>query len=49
MRAQMGSQSGQGLDFIDGYAFLERFYTVYDTTNARFGIATTSFTDAKTN
>lgn len=34
---------------LDGYAFLERFYTVFDTTNDRFGIATTSYTDATTN
>jgi hypothetical protein len=45
----LGSNSGEGLDFIDGYTFLERFYTVYDTTNKRFGIATTSYTTATTN
>ncbi|KAI0786915.1 aspartic proteinase [Abortiporus biennis] len=45
----IGSASGEGLDFIDGLAFLERFYTVYDTAGSRFGIATTSFTDAETN
>ena len=47
--ADIGTPSGQGLDFINGYAFLERFYTVYDTTNSRFGIATTPFTKATTN
>lgn len=25
---QLGSSSGQGLDFINGYTFLERFYSV---------------------
>ncbi|KAG2350726.1 acid protease [Suillus weaverae] len=45
----IGSPSGQGLDFINGYTFLERFYSVFDTTNARIGFATTSYTDATTN
>jgi len=31
-----------GLDFIIGQKFLERFYSVYDTTNNRVGFATTS-------
>jgi len=47
--ADFGSPSGEGLDFIDGYTFLERYYTVYDTTNGQFGIAPTEFTDATTN
>ncbi|PCH39205.1 hypothetical protein WOLCODRAFT_167851 [Wolfiporia cocos MD-104 SS10] len=29
-----GEASGSGLDFIDGYAFLERFYSVFDTGNS---------------
>jgi len=29
--ANLGTPSGQGLDFINGYAFLERFYSVFDT------------------
>ncbi|KZT30116.1 family A1 protease [Neolentinus lepideus HHB14362 ss-1] len=45
----IGNDSGEGLDFIDGYTFLERFYTVFDTTNSRFGIATTSYTSATSN
>ncbi|KAG1757236.1 aspartic peptidase domain-containing protein [Suillus lakei] len=45
----IGSPSGEGFDFINGYAFLERFYSVYDTTNSRIGFATTSYTDATTN
>ncbi|KAK9693502.1 hypothetical protein K7432_013900 [Basidiobolus ranarum] len=44
-----GTSSGQGLDFILGLAFLERFYTVYDTTNKRIGFATTAFTNATSN
>ncbi|CAA7264829.1 unnamed protein product [Cyclocybe aegerita] len=45
----LGSNSGQGLDFTNGYAFLERFYSVFDTANNRVGLATTSFTTATTN
>ncbi|KAJ4486699.1 family A1 protease [Lentinula edodes] len=40
---------GTGFDFINGYVFLERFYSVFDTTNSRVGFATTSFTTATTN
>ncbi|KAI1786237.1 acid protease [Ganoderma leucocontextum] len=47
--ADLGSPSGEGLDFIDGYTFLERFYYVYDSANSRVGFATTSFTNATTN
>lgn len=47
--ANLGSPSGQGLDFINGYAFLERFYSVFDTTNKRVGFATTAYTTATTN
>jgi len=45
----IGTPSGQGLDFINGQTFLERFYAVFDTTNKRVGLATTSFTAATTN
>ncbi|KAG1827735.1 aspartic peptidase domain-containing protein [Suillus subalutaceus] len=41
--------SGFGLDFVNGYCFLERFYPVYDTTNSRVGFATTEYTHAMTN
>ncbi|KIJ98997.1 hypothetical protein K443DRAFT_133220 [Laccaria amethystina LaAM-08-1] len=41
--------AAHGLDFINGYAFLERFYSVYDTANNRVGFATTPFTTAITN
>ncbi|KAI9239349.1 MAG: aspartic peptidase domain-containing protein [Podila humilis] len=40
----LGTPSGQGLDFMIGYTILQRFYTVFDTTNALIGIATTSHT-----
>ncbi|KAG1842520.1 acid protease [Suillus subalutaceus] len=47
--ADSGSNSGSGLDFTNGYCFLERFYSVYDTTNSRVGFATTEYTYATTN
>jgi hypothetical protein len=47
--ADLGSLSGSGLDFIDGFAFLQRFYSVYDTSNSQVGFATTQFTNATTN
>ncbi|KAH9057474.1 aspartic peptidase domain-containing protein [Lactarius vividus] len=47
--SDLGSPSGQGLDFINGFTFLQRFYSVYDVTNSHVGLATTNFTDAETN
>ncbi|KZT64287.1 acid protease [Daedalea quercina L-15889] len=47
--SDLGSESGQGLDFINGFAWLQRFYSVFDTTNTQVGIATTQYTDATTN
>ncbi|KAF9015688.1 aspartic protease [Cyathus striatus] len=47
--ADLGSDSGEGLDFINGFAFLERFYSVFDTTNKRVGFATTPFTTSTIN
>ncbi|KAF8902214.1 aspartic protease [Gymnopilus junonius] len=44
-----GTNSGEGLDFINGLVFLERFYSVLDTANKRVGFATTPFTTATTN
>lgn len=45
----IGTNSGEGLDFINGYTFLERFYTVFDTANSRIGFSTTAQTTATTN
>ncbi|PCH34196.1 family A1 protease [Wolfiporia cocos MD-104 SS10] len=45
----IGTPSGEGLDFINGYTFLERYYSVFDTGNSRVGFATTSYTDATSN
>jgi len=47
--ADMGAKSGSGLDFINGFAFLQRFYSVYDTSNSRIGLANTPYTHATTN
>ncbi|KAG1899649.1 aspartic peptidase domain-containing protein [Suillus fuscotomentosus] len=45
----IGTPSGQGFDFVNGYAFLERFYSVYDVSHSRVGFAKTPYTDATTN
>ncbi|KAF8125701.1 acid protease [Boletus edulis] len=47
--SDLGSPSGSGLDFINGFGWLQRFYSVFDTTNGQVGIATTPYTDAETN
>ncbi|KAG5728929.1 Polyporopepsin [Termitomyces sp. T112] len=47
--ADMGTSSGNGLDFIIGFSFLQRFYSVFDTTNRRFGLARTKHTAAEIN
>ncbi|GAA93793.1 uncharacterized protein L969DRAFT_43874 [Mixia osmundae IAM 14324] len=36
--------TGTGLDFILGQKFIERYYTVFDTTNHRIGFANTTYT-----
>ncbi|KAG2067516.1 acid protease [Suillus decipiens] len=45
----IGTHSGIGLDFVCGFTFLQRFYSVFDTANSRIGLAKTSFTNATTN
>ncbi|KAL4064143.1 aspartic peptidase domain-containing protein [Scleroderma yunnanense] len=45
-KPERGSES---IRFVNGFVWLQRFYTVYDTTNAEVGFATTHFTDAETN
>ncbi|EIW85612.1 acid protease [Coniophora puteana RWD-64-598 SS2] len=40
----LGSPSGEGLDFIVGQTFLERYYSVYDAKNGRVGFAYTNHT-----
>ncbi|KAG1736321.1 acid protease [Suillus lakei] len=45
----IGTQSGSGLDVVNGYCFLERFYSIFDTTNSRVGLAQTGYTYATSN
>ncbi|KAG2362073.1 aspartic peptidase domain-containing protein [Suillus spraguei] len=45
----LGTRSGQGHDFVNGYTFIQRFYVVLDSSSSRVGFATTRFTDAITN
>ena len=40
---------GKGLSFILGQTFLERFYSVYDSSDGSVGLATTPYTTAMTN
>jgi cathepsin E len=47
--ADLGTPSGEGFDFVNGFAFLERYYSVFDSVNGSIGFATTPFTDATTN
>ncbi|KAG2070301.1 acid protease [Suillus decipiens] len=47
--SDLGPLNGGDEGFTIGYVFLQRFYIVYDATNARVGFATTAFTDATTN
>ncbi|TCD68312.1 hypothetical protein EIP91_011171 [Steccherinum ochraceum] len=47
--SDLGTPSGEGLDFINGFTFLERFYSVYDTANKKVGLANTPFTRATSN
>ncbi|KIM53162.1 hypothetical protein SCLCIDRAFT_139545 [Scleroderma citrinum Foug A] len=42
--SDIGTPSGSGMDFVNGYTFLERFYSVYDTTDSLVGFATTDYT-----
>ena len=45
----LGTPSGKGLDFINGYTWLERFYFLYDSGANEVGFAETPFTFATTN
>jgi cathepsin E len=51
LNSLIGGTSGSiyDIDFINGYTFLERFYSVFDTTTGSVGFATTPFTTATTN
>lgn len=47
--SDLGSKVGSGLDFINGFGWIQRYYTVFDTGNKQLGLATTVYTDADTN
>ncbi|PCH37388.1 aspartic peptidase A1 [Wolfiporia cocos MD-104 SS10] len=47
--SDLGELSGNGIEFINGMSFLERFYTVYDVENSRVGLATTRNTYVNSN
>ncbi|KIP04810.1 hypothetical protein PHLGIDRAFT_25390 [Phlebiopsis gigantea 11061_1 CR5-6] len=47
--SDIGAPSGQGFDFVNGFTFIERFYTVYNSALPTFGLAQTDFTFATTN
>ncbi|KAG2068953.1 acid protease [Suillus decipiens] len=43
------TSTGAGYNFVNGYVFLQRFYTVFDSGRRRVGFAPTIFTQASTN
>ncbi|KAK0493994.1 aspartic peptidase domain-containing protein [Armillaria luteobubalina] len=45
----IGTNSGEGLHFINGYTFFEWFYTVFNTANSRIGFAKAAQTPATMN
>jgi cathepsin E len=45
----IGTPSGEGLDFINGLVFLERFYAILDVSNHRIGFANTPNTASTIN
>ncbi|KAG2130765.1 aspartic peptidase domain-containing protein [Suillus bovinus] len=47
--SDIDSANGPGFDFVNGYPFLERFYSVFDATNSRIGFATTAYTNSEIN
>ena len=47
--SDLGTDSGAGLDFVNGFAFLERFYLLFDSGARQVGFAETQFTFATTN
>ncbi|KAG2355724.1 family A1 protease [Suillus spraguei] len=45
----LASPTGLGLDFVNGYVFLQRFYVVFDSIERRVGFARTQFTSDNSN
>jgi len=47
--SDIGGPSGEGLDFINGKVFLERYYSAYNSADGSVGFATTHFTRSMIN
>ena len=47
--ADIGANSGSGMDFINGMTWLERYYFVYNSGSDEVGFANTPHTYATTN
>ncbi|KAI5119243.1 hypothetical protein M0805_008794 [Coniferiporia weirii] len=47
--SDLGASSVEGFSFVNGFVFLERFYSVFDTTNSQVGFASTAHTLDTTN
>ncbi|KAJ7607163.1 acid protease [Roridomyces roridus] len=47
--SSLGASTETGFDFVNGFVWLERFYSVFDTTNKQIGFATTPFTNSTIN
>ncbi|KAJ3809861.1 family A1 protease [Lentinula aff. lateritia] len=47
--AAVATDPVEDLNFINGYVFLERYFSVFDNTNSRVGFAATAYTNATTN
>ncbi|KAG2067645.1 aspartic protease [Suillus decipiens] len=45
----LATPTGSGIDFVNGYPFLQRFYAVFDSDRGRLGFARTLYTDDETN
>ncbi|KAG2066493.1 hypothetical protein BDR04DRAFT_1029926, partial [Suillus decipiens] len=45
----LSTPTGTGCSFVNGYVFLQRFYTVFNSGRRRVGFAQTAYTMASTN
>ncbi|KAG2069413.1 aspartic peptidase A1 [Suillus decipiens] len=45
----LSTPTGTGVSFVNGYVFLQRFYTVFDSERHRIGFAQTEYTRVSTN
>ncbi|KAI6126732.1 aspartic peptidase domain-containing protein [Pisolithus sp. B1] len=47
--SNLETPSGEGLDFVNGMCFLERYYSVYDSDQNRVGFASTEYSSSTVN